>query len=219
MHKIILAFLILTFSSLSFAKETQPAVSMFASFLDNPPTFDVKEANTRFGQVKESLLWVTDKKTVNLYKTSALKGGTPLNLPMVPAEKNKGRKPVYYGQQEFNDSGKTFIFKDKAIKMLDGWVKREDFVPFNVLSRQYEADKFFTQYFIVRRCPEVLKAKLAKINNGISFEDYLSKQDMLYRSYEIGYCATTSELECKSTVANLKVEIDRKNCPELFRAK
>lgn len=213
MYKIIVLLLILIFTSPIFAKGNP-----YEGQLDNLSSFDRKESNKKYSAVVESLLWVTDKKTLTVYRTSTFKNGSPYNPPMVDPEKNKG-KAAYFGQQEFNDKTKNFVFSGNAINMFGGWVKREDVVPLNVLSRQYDSDKFFAQYFIVRKCPDVLKARLAKLNNGITFEDYLAKQDMLYRSYEIGYCATTSELECRSTLGNLKSEIDRKSCGELFKLK
>jgi hypothetical protein len=127
--------------------------------------------------------------------------------PIVTSGKMKD-KPFFHGSQEFDKKNKRFVYSKGLIKITkEGWFRREDLVPSNMLKDRSVHERLIQGHFLAERC---------KVNH--KFKD---KMDLGFRDAEVALCALTSQTECGPLIQKLKKDVASVDCskiPEILKS-
>jgi hypothetical protein len=185
--------------------EPKPAKGGFIDKMTNPPVVNLKEINSRYGEVMESAYWVTDKVEITVYKNRDLKDGAVDKIPLMGEKK----VPFFYGQQEYDKKTNKFIFTKDAILIQDyGWVKRAELAPYNVLGIDKNEKKVLLGYYVMKKCEAIIKKSMGEK----FYNENLNDIYIYYRNSEVGLCATLGEGSCRSIITDMKNEASKQSC-------
>lgn len=178
------------------------------------------ELRNKYPQIKGSIMWVTEKDTIEIYDEKTFKKISNFNPPTISSGKDAGKK-MFFASQEFDFEKKQFVTINDFIKLIGyGWVKRTDILPLSILRyNKAQSAKIYETDYASKKCPKEFMEQInlfVKANKDLTAKEMVNMKEMSARENYIVSCSIKSERECENDFAAIEAKVNKESCSKIF---